>query len=100
MADKKVKKNEFLMYKGRPLVRCGNIIYYGNMSDKYVIMIQILDTVKKDEVDVATKVLIQLMYTDPDLRAKDRIVKKSEKEGLYNAIDIASIWLERALTEI
>ena len=99
MAEKKVKKNEFLMYKGKPLVRCGNIIYYGNMSDKYVIMMQILDTVKKNDMDVANKVLIQLMYTDPDLRAKDRIVKKSEKDGLYNAIDIASIWLERALAE-
>ena len=99
MSEKKVKKNEFLMYKGKPMVRCGNIIYYGNMSDKYVIMIQILETVKKNEMDVASKVLVQLMYTDPDLRAKDRIVKKSEKDGLYNAIDIASIWLERALAE-
>ena len=99
MAEKKAKKDEFLMYKGKPMVRCGNIIYYGNMYDKYVVMMHILESVKKNDMEIASKVLVQLMYTDPDLRAKDRIVKKSEKDGLYNAIDIASIWLNRALTE-
>ena len=26
-----------LTYKGRPLVRCGNDIYYGSMHDPYVV---------------------------------------------------------------
>ena len=26
-----------LTYKGRPLVRCGNDIYYGNMKDPYIV---------------------------------------------------------------
>ena len=42
------KKNDFLMYKDKPLVRKGNTIYYGNMSDKYVIMFQILSTKDMD----------------------------------------------------
>lgn len=87
----------FLTYKGKPLVRKGDVIYYGNMSDKYVIMLQIVSTKKVDDLDVADKILVQLMYTDPELRTKDRVVKKSEKIGLYNAMDISSIWLERAL---
>ncbi|MBC8536171.1 hypothetical protein [Feifania hominis] len=91
------KKNGYLMYKGRPLVRNGNILYYGSMADKYVIMMQILETKKVNDLDVATKVLVQLQYTDTDLRSRDRIVKTSEKPGLYAAMDIASIWLERAL---
>lgn len=40
----KEKKNGFLLYKGRPLVRSGNTLYYGNMADKCVVMFQILST--------------------------------------------------------
>ena len=96
MPEKKPKR-EFLTYKGKPLVRHGNILYYGNMFDKYVIMLQIVSTKKINDLDVADKVLIQLMYTDTDLRTRDRVVKKSEKNGLYNAMDIGAIWLARAM---
>ncbi len=94
MAD---KENGFLTYKGKPLVRMGNPLYYGNMYDPYVVMLQILSTKKVKEMDVAEKVQVQLMSTDPDLRMKDRIIKKSEKNGLYSAMDIGAIWLERTL---
>ena len=87
----------FLMYKGRPLVRSGNILYYGSMAEKYVIVMQILSTKDENDMKMAEKIQVQLMATDPDIRMKDRIVKKSEKTGLYNAMDIGSIWLERAL---
>ena len=89
----------FLMYKGRPLVRSGNVLYYGSMAEKYVIVMQILSTKDENDMTMAEKIQIQLMLTDPDVRMKDRIVKKSEKVGLYNAMDIGSIWLERALNE-
>lgn len=93
------KKGGFLMYKGKPLVRSGNTLYYGNMSDKCVVMLQILSTKTVKDMTVADKVQVQLMSTDPDLRMKERILKRSEKNGLYNAMDIGSIWLERALEE-
>ena len=89
----------FLMYKGRPLVRSGNVLYYGSMAEKYVIVMQVLSTKDENDLKMAEKVQIQLMLTDPEVRMKDRIVKKSEKIGLYNAMDIGSIWLERALNE-
>jgi len=87
----------FLTFKGKPLVRKNDVIYYGNMSDKYVIMLQIVSTKKVNDLDVSDKVLVQLMYTDPEIRTRERVVKKSEKIGLYNAMDIGSIWLDRAL---
>jgi hypothetical protein len=96
----KVKKQKFLLYKGKPLVRSGNTLYYGNMSDPYVVMLQILSTKDMGDMKIADKVQIQLMSTDPDLRMKDRISKKTERSGLYNAMDIGSIWLQRALNEI
>lgn len=95
MAD----KTPFLMYKGRPLVRSGNTLYYGSMAEKYVIVMQILSTKDENDMKMAEKIQIQLMLTDEEIRMKDRIVKKSEKIGLYNAMDIGSIWLERALNE-
>ena len=91
------KKAEGLIYKGQPLRRVGNFIYYGTMAEKYIIMMQVLDTKKEQDLDVATKVSIQLQLTDPDLKSRDRVVKKSEKDSLYAAMDIAAIWLERAL---
>ena len=91
------KKTEGLIYKNRPLRRIDNIIYYGSMADKYIIMLQILDTKKEQDMDVATRVSVQLQLTDPDLKSRDRVVKKSEKDSLYAAMDVGSIWLERAL---
>lgn len=89
----------FLMYKGRPLVRSGNTLYYGSMAEKYVIVMQVLSTKDENNLTMADKIQVQLMLTDPEVRMKDRIVKKSEKSGLYNAMDVGSIWLERALNE-
>ena len=96
-AAKKAEKEPFLMYKGRPLVRSGNTIYYGKMNEEYVVMLQILSTKEENGMTVADKVQIQVIATDPEVRPKDRIVKKSEKTGLYNAMDIGAIWLDRAL---
>lgn len=86
------------MYKGHPLMRKENIIYYGSMEDRYIIMMQILETKKEGDLEVATKVAVQLQQTSQTVRMKDRIVKKSEKNSLWSAMDIASIWLSRALS--
>ena len=93
------EKKEFLTYQGRPLVRKDNVIYYGDMSEKYVVMLQIMSTKKEGDMEVADKASVQLMDTDADKRPKDRIIKKSEKTGLYNAMDIGAIWLERELAK-
>ena len=93
MADVKIP----LTYKGHPLRRKDNLIYFGSMADKYIIMLQVLSTKKVGELDMATKVSVQLQLTDPDLKSRDRVVKKSEKEDLFSAIDLGATWLERAL---
>ena len=97
MAGSKNSKTEGLMYKGHPLRRTGNLIYYGTITEKYIIMMQVLDTRKEQDLDLASKVSIQLQLTDPDLKSRDRVVKKSEKDSLYAAMDIATVWLNRAL---
>ena len=88
-----------MMFKDRPLARSGNTLYYGHMAQKYVALLQILATEKIHGIDVAQKVSIQLLSTDPDLTPKERIIKKAEKDGLYSALNIADIWLTRYLNQ-
>ena len=92
-----MSEEKVLMYKGHPLMRKDNMIYYGSMADSHIIMLQILETKKVGDEDVASKVSIQLQLTEPNLKSRDRVVKKSEKDSLYAAMDIATIWLNRAL---
>jgi len=94
-----VEKTAILEYKGHPLRRKDNMIYFGSMSDKYIILLQILDSKTVKDMDVATKVSVQLQLTDPEIKSRDRIIKKSEKESLYAAMDVASVWLDRALAQ-
>ena len=91
------EENAVLMYKGHPLMRKDNMIYYGSMADSHIVMLQILETKKMGDADIATKVSVQLQLTDPSARSRDRVVKKSEKPGFYTALDVGSVWLERAL---
>ena len=93
MAD----EQKVLMFKGRPLMRKDNLIYYGSMADSHIVMLQILETKKVGDTDIATRVSVQLQLTDPSARSRDRIVKKSAKAGLYTALDFGCVWLERAL---
>ena len=95
MAD----KSTALEYKGHPLRRKDNLIYFGSMEDKYIIQLQIMDTKKVKDLDVATKVSVQLQLTDPAAKSRDRVVKKTEKDGLYPAMDVAVAWLDRALSQ-
>ena len=89
--------SEGLTYKGHPLMRLGNMIYYGSMADSHIVMLQVLETKKVNDVDIATRVSVQLQLTDPSARSRDRVVKKSEKDGFYTALDLGCVWLERAL---
>ena len=97
MADTKKQAQEFPTCKGRPLVRCGDEIYYGNMEEPYVIRMQIKTKKEVDGKELPDKITVQLMATDPYLSPRKQLVKSSEKKGMFLAMDIADIWLERAL---
>ena len=92
------EENAILMYKGRPLMRKDNLIYYGSMADSHIVMLQILETKKVGDAEIASRVSVQLQLTDPAAKSRDRVVKKGEKAGLYTAMDFGSVWLERALS--
>jgi len=96
MAEAKTPVKKQLTYLGKPMVRSGNTIYYGDPTDSCIIELQILETKKIGDVDVASKVLVKLIETE-DVGLRPRVIKKTEKSGLYDAMDIASIWLQREL---
>ena len=86
---------EFFTYKGRPLVRLNDTIYYGDMNDPYVVMLQIKSKKEFEDLSLADQITVQMMATDITLPPDQLIIKKAEKQGLYQALDIASIWLDR-----
>ena len=90
-------KTEGLIYKDHPLRRVDNFIYYGSMADPFIILMQVKETKKENDLEIATKVSVELQRTAPDLKSRDRVVKRGEKENLYAAMDLSVIWLERAL---
>ena len=85
------------IYKGHPLMRKDNLIYYGSMADSHIVMLQVLETKNVNGTEIATRVSVQLQLTDPTAKSRDRVVKKGEKAGLYTALDFGCVWLERAL---
>lgn len=89
--------SEFLTYKDKPLVRNKNIVFYGDMSEKFVIKLEILSSHKEGDLDVADKIKVMLIKNDSE--KLDNVVKSTEKNGFAEAMQFASIWLERALTD-
>ena len=41
---------KFITYKQRPLVRMGNLIFYGDQNEKCYVMMSILDTQNKGDL--------------------------------------------------
>ena len=89
MADKK-----YFTYKGLPLVRSKNFIYFGDPAQSHIIFLNILAS---DSDDIPTKVTVQLLLTDESLPPMQRLLKSAEKSSLYEALDIGLVWLTRAL---
>ena len=92
-------RKDFFKYKRKPLVRCGDEIYYGSITDKYVIHIQIKSKRTKGNLEVADKVVVVLMNTDRNMAPREATIKTSEKPTLYDALDIGDVWLRKALRE-
>lgn len=90
-------ENNFLTYKNKPIVKCGNEIYYGNMAEPFIVRFTVLSTVKAGENEIPGKVKVELLKSDTQLSDKERVVKASEKDSFFDALDVGFVWLERNL---
>ena len=85
-------------FKNKPLVRCGNTIYYGNASDKCVAKLEVSSEKKVCDATIADNVTVQLLDTNPELSPRKKLIKQCKRNGLYEALDVADAWLCKALT--
>ena len=87
-----------IRYCGHPLRRAGDLIYYGSMADKYIVMMQVHESETLKDLSLAKRVSIQLQLTSPNLKSRDRVVRSTEKGSMAEAMEFATIWLDRALS--
>ena len=93
-----VRKKKTLTYNDKPISRCGNRIYYGDLSEKLILVLDITETKKVGDLDAAQKVLIQVMDNTGEL-GKGQIFRKAERDNLYKALDIGEWWLKDAIKQ-
>lgn len=93
-----IKKKKTLTYRGKPLHRVGDRIYYGNLDDKYILALDIIEKKKyNDKLEVSSKIKILLMDNTNGELGKGQVYRKAEREDLYHALDIGEWWLKDAL---
>ena len=100
MSEEKYVEGQNLFFRGKPLLREGNTFCYGSMSDKYMLfMMALSNKMVKDEsgkdIEVPDKIILQVLNTDTSLPPHERVVKQFDRNGLFDAMDIGLIWLDR-----
>lgn len=87
--------NGFFCYKGKPLIRKGNVLYYGDITKEVVAMLTVESSVKFKNIALSETIELKLILTDPTVDLQDVMVKSSVRRGLFDALDIAGIWIDR-----
>lgn len=82
-------QQKFMMYKGYPLVRSGQTLYLGYMSDPYVVKM----VITHETNEMADKIKVYHMSTN------GAVTQNAERSSLYEALDIAHAWLEKNDTQ-
>ena len=96
MSTKNNKLDE-VMYKERPLVRRGDVLYYGFIDYPYLIKIVEKESKKEGDLNVGRTVTVQLITNNSKKLEGERIIRQSTKDGLFDALDVGVVWLEEAL---
>ena len=83
----------YLHYMDKPLVREGDTICYGDMTEKCILILEIMSYKDVDGTSLPDKIFIQII----DSKDPNKVIKQGEKNGLHDAFSIGLVWLERAL---
>ena len=85
-----VTNEEFLEYKGRPLVRHDGDIYYGDMSAKYHVHMIVMSEKEVKGTMIPDKIVVQLVPNGSIMPEKNIM-----STSLVDALETAHAWLER-----
>ncbi len=91
------KKKKVLTYKDKPLYRFGDRLYYGNLEDKYILVLDVKEKKNNCGMDVATRVKVRIM-DNSGILGEGETFRSAEKNNLYRALDVGSWWLQEAIT--
>lgn len=84
---------KYLMYKNRPLVREGDTICYGDLTEKYILVMEIMSYKEEDGHHLPKDILVQVVES----KDQNKIYRQGNKQGLFEAFGYGLIWLEQAL---
>ncbi|MBQ7338831.1 MAG: hypothetical protein IJW40_10335 [Clostridia bacterium] len=93
--EKKPVSGQYLEYLGKPLVREGDTICYGDMNEKCILIMEILSYKDKDNKHLPDKIMIQII----DSKNPNRIIRQGSYNGLHDAFGMGLIWLDQALQQ-
>lgn len=96
MTAERTKKKKQLTYKGKPVYRQGDRIYYGNLEDDLILVIDITEYKKVAGKKVTKKAVFSIQDNTGEL-GKGAVYRKAERDNLYKAFDMGSWWLQDAL---
>ena len=88
-----------LTYKGLPLVRSNDEMYYGNPDAPVIVYLKVLSTKQVGNQTVSDKIHVSLISTDTTLDPIQRMKKQGIKNGLYNALDVGAVWLQGEMSK-
>ena len=86
-------EGKYLEYLEKPLVREGNTICYGDMSEKCILVLEIMSQKEVGGKKLPKDILIQVI----DSKDPTKIIKQGSKEGLHDAFTMGLVWLDLAL---
>ena len=86
-------EGKYLEYLDKPLVREGNTICYGDMSEPCILVLEIMSQKEVNGKKVPKDIFIQVI----DSKDPNKIIKQGKKEGLHDAFSMGLVWLDLAL---
>ncbi len=96
MAEEKATVNgKYLEYLEKPLVREGDTICYGDMSEKCILILEIISYKEENGERLPDKIMIQVI----DSKDPNRIIRQGSYTGLHDAFSMGLIWLDQALQQ-
>lgn len=86
---------KYLMYRGKPLVREGDTICYGDMNEKCILILEIISYKEVEGKKLPDKIMIQVI----DSKDPNKIIRQGSYSGLHDAFTMGEIWLGQALQQ-